>query len=86
MRRVRGFRREAPTRREGDGMHDMEFARNLRRAMAERGVSAKALAMDTGISRSTIDYLLSGRRSPTHSTARRIRDALGCTWDELLGD
>lgn len=67
-------------------MQDMEFARSLRKAMAERGVSAKALAMDTGISRSTIDYLLAGRRSPTRSTAARIRDALGCTWDELMGE
>ena len=64
---------------------DVALARNMRRLMADRGWSAKRMTYETELSRSTVDYLLNGQRGATLAVLRRIRSALGCTWDELLG-
>jgi len=64
---------------------DMKLARNMRRLMAERGWSAKRMTYEADVSKSTVDYLLNGQRGATLAMLRKIRSALGCTWDELLG-
>ena len=63
----------------------MSFDERLRKVMRERGYSTKRLSYETGISKSTIDYRRSGKRQPTYSTIKRIKEAMGCSWEELMG-
>lgn len=56
---------------------DGDFNGWLRDAMAERGLSQRALAMRTGISHSTISRLITGDRIPSLSTAIAIVKVLG---------
>ena len=54
-----------------------DFAGWLRDAMAERGLTQRALAMRTGINHATISRLVTGARSPSLSTAVAILRVLG---------
>lgn len=61
------------------------FAANLRRVMAERGMTQAELCRRTGIGRATIWNWRNGDAQPTLGALRVLHAALGCTWDELLG-
>ena len=65
-------------------MADMTFVRNMRRLMFERGWSQKRLGIESGVAQSTVSAVMTGARRPTLPTLRRIKAALGCTWDEML--
>ena len=67
-------------------MAEPDFARNLRKLMAERDMSAKQFSRASGINHASVYDYLNGRHEPNCPMLRRIRAALGCTWDELLGD
>ena len=64
---------------------DGTFASMLRDAMFARDYSAKRLAYETGLDVNTVNAYMSGMRVPTYGSLRKIRDALDCEWDELLG-
>ena len=67
-------------------MAEPDFARNLRKLMAERDMSAKQFSSASGINHASVYDYLNGRHEPNCPMLRRIRATLGCTWDELLGD
>lgn len=57
----------------------------LRSEMSDRGVTISELHERTGTSKTTISYILRGRRYPTLPTLMTISEALGCTMNDLLG-
>lgn len=67
------------------------FARRLRRLMDERGLTQAELgrrmyANDPYVNNRTraINSWLRERTEPTYQSLRLLRDALGCTWEELM--
>ncbi len=67
-------------------MAEPDFARNLRRLLYERDMSAKQFSHASGINHASVYDYLNGRHEPNCPMLRRIRATLGCTWDELLGE
>ena len=67
-------------------MADGTIVRNLRRMISERGMTATTVAYKSGLCPATVYNYLRGARTPTVDALRKMRAALGCTWDELLGD
>ena len=63
---------------------DRRMTANLWRMLDERGWSNAELARRSGIASSHVSMILANRNGVTLRTARAFRDALGCTWDELL--
>jgi transcriptional regulator with XRE-family HTH domain len=61
------------------------FPSRLRRAMARRGMTQVQLAAASGLTAPCVSRYLSGSRVPKLGNVGRIRDALGCAWEELLG-
>jgi transcriptional regulator with XRE-family HTH domain len=60
------------------------YRNNVKACRLRRGVdSQKRLAYMTGISRSVVSLLESGRQFLSATNALRIRDALGCSLDDL---
>lgn len=63
------------------------FAGRLRIRRAEADLTQGQLAVRSGLSRSTIVELESGKRRRPHlRTVRRLAEALGCPLRELLED
>lgn len=60
------------------------LARNILRMLARNGWTREELAVRAGISKSTLGGYLTTDHEPTLKRLRKIRDALGCSWDELL--
>lgn len=60
------------------------LAWNILRMLAERGWTRDDLAAKSGVSKSTIGCYLTTDHEPTLKRLRKIHDALGCSWDELL--
>ena len=67
-------------------MADGTIARNLRRLLYKRGMSVKQFSRASGINAPSVYDYLNGRHEPNCQMLRRIRETLGCTWDELLGE
>lgn len=57
---------------------------NLRRLMAERGISALQLSRRTGLDRRTIRAVLAGRSRPHCRTLQRLAEGLQVAADELF--
>ncbi|MDE2571939.1 MAG: 3,4-dihydroxy-2-butanone-4-phosphate synthase, partial [bacterium] len=53
-----------------------EFARALRGAMEDAGMTAVLLAQQTGLTEAAISYYLSGRRQPSYPSLRKLTAAL----------
>ncbi len=65
---------------------DMRFAHALRAQLAQRNMSARKLAGLAEINETMIYNYASGRAHPSIETLRVIRETLGCSWEELLGE
>ncbi len=63
---------------------DKKLADNMWRMLGERDWSQSKLASETELSISTMNNTMNTRHGVTLRTLRKIRAALGCTWDELL--
>jgi transcriptional regulator with XRE-family HTH domain len=61
-------------------------AENLRRLMADRGLSIRQLAEETGLDERTIRGILSGANTPQARTLHRLARGLGVPVDELFLD
>jgi transcriptional regulator with XRE-family HTH domain len=61
----------------GQGRPRDRFARNLRAARAEAGLSQERLSALAGLHRTEISLLERGERDPKLSTIVRLADALG---------
>lgn len=62
------------------------FAENLKRLMKERGFSQNKMYLATGINGRQSWMWRSGNNLPSLKNLAKMRMALGCTWDELLGE
>jgi transcriptional regulator with XRE-family HTH domain len=60
------------------------IASNLRRLRAARGLSAAALARESGVARATLGELENGRGNPTVETLYGLARVLGVTFADLL--
>ena len=68
-------------------MTNDEFGCHLWQLIIEHGWgSVKAFAKSSGVYYHTLLGYVSGEHEPTRRKLCRIREALGCTWDELLGE
>lgn len=63
---------------------DSKVSAAIRRQVMRSGMTGKQLAERTGLSKSTISRVLSGRRTPSMSTAIAIANALDIDPAELL--
>ena len=64
----------------------MSLGKNIRRLRQDNAWSQADLSARTGIKVGHISTLEKGRGNPTLDTLKRLRDALDCSWDTLLGD
>jgi transcriptional regulator with XRE-family HTH domain len=60
-----------------------EFGKNVSRLRSDAGLTQEALAEKADISVRYLQFVEAGRYTPTVTVAARIRNALGCSWDEL---
>lgn len=63
-----------------------KFQRNLKLLMLDRQMTQQQLAELIGTSQGDVSRWANGYNSPTLTKLERIRDAFGCSWDELVGD
>jgi len=59
--------------------------KNLKHLREARNLSQSALAAMSGIAATVISNFECGVRKPSYKNLFKLRKALGCTWDELLG-
>lgn len=59
---------------------------NIRELRRKNLMTQQELAEKIGINRTTLTQYETGRRRIPVSLLYPIRDALGCTWDELFGE
>jgi transcriptional regulator with XRE-family HTH domain len=63
-----------------------EFGNNLRRERTLRKITQEKLAELSELNIRTIQKIETGQTNILITTAKRIRRALGCSWDEVLGN
>lgn len=61
----------------------MSFAKQLKRAMAEKEMNQVELAARIGKGKSSVSQYLSGRNIPKEDVQEKIAEVLGCTVDFL---
>jgi transcriptional regulator with XRE-family HTH domain len=60
------------------------FGANLRRERSARGITQEKLAEWADLNIRTLQKIEAGQTNVLVTTAKRLRDALGATWDSLL--
>lgn len=71
----------------GDKWHARDsFGSRLRRLLRERGMSQSDLARATDTSVASVSRWCTHERTPRYAQLVAVREALGCTWDELMGE
>lgn len=66
--------------------HEREdFGERLRRLLRERGMSQSDLARATDTSVATVSRWCTHERTPRYAQLVAVREALGCSWDDLMG-
>lgn len=63
-----------------------DFADRIRTLAGERGITRYRLAKESGVSDTMVRNLFAGRCEPGYYTLVRLKEAFGCTWDDLMGD
>ena len=67
--------------------HEREdFGERLRRLLRERGMSQSDLARATDTSVATVSRWCTHGRTPRYAQLVAVREALGCSWGELMGE
>lgn len=59
------------------------IARNVRRLVKKRGWTLEQVALEAGLSRSHFFYVLTGQRTPSMMTLKKITDAFRVDVSEL---
>lgn len=59
--------------------------KNLRKLLADKGMTQKELAKKTNMSIATISNYVAGKGNPTFTSIYAICEAIGCEMDELVG-
>jgi transcriptional regulator with XRE-family HTH domain len=62
------------------------FGANLRRVRVARKVTQEKLAEAADLNIRTLQKIEAGQTNILVTTAMRLREALGCSWDELMGE
>jgi transcriptional regulator with XRE-family HTH domain len=60
------------------------FGQNVRRQRNARAISQEKLAEKVDLNIRNIQRIEAGEINILLTTARRIKNALGCTWDDLM--
>jgi transcriptional regulator with XRE-family HTH domain len=63
----------------------LTFGANLRRERMARRVTQEKLAEMADLNIRTLQKIEAGQTNILITTASRLRDSLGCTWDALMG-
>lgn len=63
---------------------ERRVARNLMWMLIDRDWSQTRLVRESGLAQSTVNAVCNARSSPSVRTLRRLKETLGCTWEELL--
>jgi transcriptional regulator with XRE-family HTH domain len=61
-----------------------QFGQNVRRERNARAISQEKLAEKVDLNIRNIQRIEAGEINILLTTARRIKNALGCTWDDLM--
>ena len=61
-----------------------EFGANLRRARVTRKVTQEVLSEKADLSTRNVQKIEAGQTNVLITTAMRLKEALGCSWDELM--
>lgn len=69
------FKKKQPT---------VTFATRLKELREKSGQSQSSLEKKAGLAPTHISQFECGHREPTVSTLRKIKEALGCSWNKLL--
>lgn len=62
------------------------FGDRLWNLIDERGWSQAELSERSGLTHGAISTYINARRRPGFDALWRMHDALGCTWEELMGE
>lgn len=62
------------------------FGEHLYRLLKRQRISQSELARRLYVTQATVNCYTRGVNGPTVATLRRIKDAIGCTWEELLDE
>jgi transcriptional regulator with XRE-family HTH domain len=62
-----------------------QFGQNVRRQRSVRGFSQEKLAEKADLNIRNVQRIEAGEINILITTARRIKSALGCSWDDLMG-
>ena len=62
----------------------MIFAKNLRTVRKERGMTQEYLSARCGKPKCWVSNYETGRRGPTVVNLELLREALDCSWEDLL--
>jgi ribosome-binding protein aMBF1 (putative translation factor) len=62
------------------------FSENVRRLRSAAGLTQAKLAEKVDLELRTIQKFEAGQINPPMTTLDRLRRALGCSWEELLGE
>lgn len=62
------------------------FGEHLYQLLRRKGIRQVELARRMYVTQATISNYTMGINGPTVATLRRIKDAIGCTWEELLDE
>lgn len=62
----------------------MEFAKNLKAILEEKKIKNIDLSKALKIDRSNITKYLNGQKLPNYETLEKIKNFLGCSYDDLL--
>ena len=61
-----------------------QFGQNVRRERNARAISQEKLAEKVDLNIRNIQRIEAGEINILLTTARRIKNALGCTWDDMM--
>lgn len=71
--------------RRNQPMKPENFGNNLKRLRLSKDWSQSCFSIASRFSQSQISDFETGRRTPTLKNLFRLRAALGCSWEDLLG-
>lgn len=62
------------------------FGENLRQLLRDRGITQTELGKRMYVTQACIGEYINRKGGPTVATIRRLKEAIGCTWEDLLGE
>jgi len=63
-----------------------QFGQNVRRQRSARDLSQEKLAEKVDLNIRNVQRIEAGEINILITTAKRIKTALGCSWDDLMGE